>query len=357
MPQPMPILLLDLGSELRGGQKQVYYLARALAAEPDFLPLTACPAGSPLAELMRGEGLTVLELPGRGIANPRLLLTLHHALKQEDVIHTHDANAATVGALFKWLSPRLKLVHSRRVSYPPRTGLRLQKYRMADAVVGVSQEIADGMIAAGIPAERVYAIHSGIDASLYRPRESHAGPFLFQSIGACTPQKGYTILVQAMARLRELTTTPWRVRIIGEGPLREPLLAEAEQRGVKHLLDMPGRRDSREVLPECDALVVPSVDGEGSSGAIKEGWVTGVPVLCSDLPSNTELVQHEHNGLLSRAGDPESLAQSMRRCLEQPELRSTLSREGTRSVAEYTDTRMAFRYMQLYRQLLERRKP
>lgn len=58
------------------------------------------------------------------------------------------------------------------------------------------------------------------------------------------------------------------------------------------------------MLPDCDALVVPSVDGEGSSGAIKEGWVTGVPVICSALASNQELVRGDENGLLAAVGDP-----------------------------------------------------
>ena len=39
----MRVLLLDLGLELRGGQRQVYYLARALARTPDMEPLVACP--------------------------------------------------------------------------------------------------------------------------------------------------------------------------------------------------------------------------------------------------------------------------------------------------------------------------
>lgn len=174
-----------------------------------------------------------------------------------------------------------------------------------DAVVGVSREIADGMIGAGIPASRVSAIHSGIDPSRYRPREARQdGGFLFQSIGAFTPQKGYSVLVRAMAELRKRSLPPWAVRIVGGGPLLDPIKEEARNLGVDALLALPGRRDSVDMLPDCDALVVPSVDGEGSSGAIKEGWVTGVPVICSALASNQELVRGDENGLLAAVGDP-----------------------------------------------------
>ena len=51
-----------------------------------------------------------------------------------------------MGAFYKLLHSGTLLIHSRRVSYPLRRGLRSWKYRIADAVVGVSREIADGMI-------------------------------------------------------------------------------------------------------------------------------------------------------------------------------------------------------------------
>ncbi len=353
----MRILMLDLGLELRGGQRQVYYLVRALARTAGFEPLVACPREGKLAALLAGEGLPVLPLPWRSPANPLAYGWLSGRLggKPVDIVHTHDANAATMGALYKLMhGGRVKLVHSRRVSYPLRPGLRSWKYRVADAVVGVSRDIADGMIRAGIPAAKVSAIHSGIDPARYRPRLARAeGPFLFQSIGAFTPQKGYEVLIRAMAELAGQELPPWRVRIVGDGPLREPILAQARALGVAGLLELPGRRDSVEMLPDGDALVVPSVDGEGSSGAIKEGWVTGVPVICSALDSNRELVRGEENGLLAAVGDPASLAEAMRRCLTDAPLRERLSQAGARSVADVTDTVMAERYMTLYRQLLQ----
>lgn len=355
----MRVLLLDFGMELRGGQRQVYYLARALARSSDIEPLTACPGDGKLAALLRDEGLPLLPLPGRSPANPFLYLQLDRLLggRRVDIVHTHDANAATFGAAYKLLHGGVRLVHSRRVSYPLRPGVRLWKYRMADAVVGVSREIADGLIRAGIPAARVSAIHSGIDPERYRPRADRLGdrredrPFLFQSIGACTPQKGYGVLVRALAELRGRGLPPWRARIVGDGPLFGPIREEAGALGVDGLLDMPGRRDSVEMLPDGDALVVPSVDGEGSSGAIKEGWVTGVPVICSDLASNQELVCGDENGLLAVAGDPVSLADAMERCLLNADLRRRLVEAGDRSVLDFTDRRMAERYMALYRSL------
>ncbi|MFQ8735113.1 MAG: glycosyltransferase [Bilophila wadsworthia] len=300
----MRVLLLDLGLELRGGQRQVYYLARALVRTPDMEPLVACPRTGKLAELLRDEGLPVLGLPGRSPANPLLLRWMGQRLRDfpPDIVHTHDANAATVGAFYKLLHSGTLLIHSRRVSYPLRRGLRSWKYRIADAVVGVSREIADGMIGAGIPASRVSAIHSGIDPSRYRPREARQdGGFLFQSIGAFTPQKGYSVLVRAMAELRKRSLPPWAVRIVGDGPLLDPI----REKPVPSAWMLCSRCPAAGTAWTCCRTRRSAVQWavRGAAGPLK-GWVTGVPVICSALASNQELVRGDGNGLLAAVGDP-----------------------------------------------------
>ena len=50
-----------------------------------------------------------------------------------------------------------------------------------------------------------------------------------------------------------------QVRIVGDGPLLDPIKEEARTLGVDDLLALPGRRDSVDMLPDCDALVVLSL--------------------------------------------------------------------------------------------------
>lgn len=352
----MHVLLVDLGRELRGGQLQVYYLARALAARGDITPLVACPRSGALAALLLAEGLPVLPLSGRSPLNPAVLFSVERALRKNKtrIIHTHDATAAGLGAFFKALhGEKLLLVHSRRVSYPLRAGLRLKKYQMADAVVGVSREISDGVEKAGIAPDKVSTIHSGIDPRRYESKmERHDGRNVFLSIGAFTQQKGYSILIQAMSVLREMEDLPpWEVRIVGDGPLFSQILDEAVSLGVESHLALLGRQDGRAILPHSDVLIVPSVDGEGSSATIKEGWVTGLPVICSSLPSNTELVTDKVSGLVVPVGNPLALAAAMARCLTEPALRQRLADQGRERMRLFTDLRMAEAYVDLYRRL------
>ena len=356
------VLMLDLGTVLRGGQRQVLYLAHYLVEQGAFRPLLACPRDSALARAARQEGVSVSALPSRSFADPRLWWSLRSLIVRDSsisIVHTHDAHAALVGACLKKLWPQLILVHSRRVSYPVRQGLRGWKYRVADAAVGVSQEIAEQLVAAGVARDRVSTIHSGIDPRTYAPhvRKDLQAPFHFLAIGALTPQKGFNVLVDAAGLLAKDTMLPaWTLQIVGSGPLQSALHEQARQLGLfdgaMPRLTMPGRLESRAVLPQSDAVLVPSTSGEGSSATIKEAWATGVPLIASDLASNKELVQEEVNGLLAEAGNPAALAACMRRCLLEPELLTRLVNGGQATLPAFTHTRMAASYQDLYTTLL-----
>ncbi len=367
----MHIILLDLGREMRGGQLQVFYLARALHHSDGFTVVVACPAGAPLAREAVAAGIPVLPLPGRRSWSPRALLALWREARGHSrvVLHTHDARAASLGALCKgtW-GAKAPLVHTRRVSYPLGRGLSRRKYLAADAVAAVSAETGGVLAAAGLDPARITVIHSGIDPTRYYPRRERGdGRFVFGMVGALTPQKGHTVLIEALAALQACEAgdaegnadggtggapmPAWEVRVVGEGPLFGTLLDRADELGVSPRMAFLGRQDSRRMLPDCDALLVPSVHGEGSSGVIKEGWVTGLPVICSGLASNLELVRDGENGQEVPPGDAEALACAMRRLATDAALRERLAAGGTASVAHYTDARMAESYMALYRRL------
>lgn len=357
----MRILLLDLGRELRGGQIQVEYLARALVAERGFQPVVASPAAAPLLARAAALGAETIALPGAGGWDPRSLLALRRAHRARPflLLHTHDARAAALGAACRWSWARAaRLVHTRRVSYPLRAGLSRAKYRAADRVVAVSAEIARVLAAGGVEEGRVRVIHSGIDPSLYRPRTArNDGRFVFAMVGALTAQKGYEVLLEALFHLaeigRRIELPDWAVTIVGDGPLRGALERQARRFGLAARLSWLGAVNSRDVLCSCDALLVPSVAGEGSSGAIKEGWATGLPLACSDLPSNLELVRHGESGLALPTGDARALASAMARLMGDPALRDALAAGGRLAVEEFTDRKMAAAYIALYRELAD----
>jgi len=354
----MHILLLDLGKEMRGGQWQVFYLARALARSQEFTVTLAAPANTPLLSHASGiEGITLLPLSSTSDWDARNIYKLRRAVKKygAQVIHTNCAKSASLGGIIKKMcGSSFSLMHTRRVSYPLKKGWSAKKYLLADAVVGVSQEISEIMLesAPQLDSQKVSTIHSGIDASRYQPKKNrNDGRIIIGMIGALTEQKGHVVLVKALGELAKCKDLPtWEARIVGDGPLFTEIRELAEELEISSHLAMLGRQDSRDQLPFFDLLAVPSVNGEGSSGVIKEGWVGQLPVVASDLPSNLELVEDQKSGLTFPNHDHEKLAQLLHALMKDENLRRRLVEGGNKRVQEFTDMKMATAYMELYKQ-------
>lgn len=362
----MNVLHLDLGAGMRGGQRQVLYLARGLtrrASQTGVTCAVACPAGGPLALACREAGVEFVPLPGRRPWSPLLLLRVLRAARARSVsiLHAHDAQAALLIALLKPLLPGVRLVNTRRVSYPLGRGISRWKYRVAELNVGVSREIAAGLSAAGLRPERVAVIPSGVDPTRYTPRPARTGagerPGLLTigAVGALTPQKGHAVflkglaLIEAPLRAAGLT---WRALLVGEGPLRAELEELSHRLGLSERVEFLGYRDSAELLPQMDILASCSVDGEGSSGVAREAWVVGVPLVVSDLAANLELVAPGTDCLAFPSGNSQTLAEALLRLIREPGLDARLVEAGRARVAAYTDQAMVEAYLNRYQALL-----
>lgn len=332
---------LDLGCEFRGGQRQVLYLA-AEQAGAGMDVRVAAPRGAPILDAALGHGLDTLSLPRRRDFHPaNLVALLSNISSSSHILHTHDARSASLGALLRLFRRNLALIHTRRVSYALGQGWSRWKYRLGDLVVCVSREVEEAVHLAGVTSTLV--IPSSIVLSRYSARGPGNGGRV-GVIGALSPQKGHAQFFQALALLVDVP----EVWIVGSGDLEAELRRQAGLLGLAERIVWKGQVESTLVLPSLDVLVVPSAHGEGSSGVIKEGWASGVPVICSDLPANLELVRHEENGLVFANGDPSSLARQLGRLRDDPALAERLAAEGRRDAAACDASGMHAAYLEAY---------
>lgn len=332
---------LDLGCEFRGGQRQVLYLA-AEQAGAGLDVRVAAPHGAPILDAALGRGLATLPLPrSRDFHPANLAALLANLTSGPHILHTHDARSASLGALLRLFRRNLTLIHTRRVSYALGQGWSRWKYRLGDLVVCVSREVEEAVRLAGVA--RTLVIPSSIVLSRYSARGPGNGGRV-GVIGALSPQKGHAQFFQALALLADAP----EVWIVGSGDLEAELRRQAGLLGLAERIVWKGQVESTLVLPSLDVLVVPSAHGEGSSGVIKEGWASGVPVICSDLPANLELVRHEENGLVFANGDPSSLARQLGRLRDDPALAERLAAAGGRDAAACDASGMHAAYLEAY---------
>jgi glycosyltransferase involved in cell wall biosynthesis len=172
--------------------------------------------------------------------------------------------------------------------------------------------------------------------------------FLFS--GSLIERKGVDLLAAAFVRLAQ-DVSHVRLRIVGEGELREALLQTL--RPVRERVEFVGFKDWEELPGEyerADVLCVPSrYDGWGL--VVPEGLAAGLPVIASDrMGAALEFVQSGRNGWLVRAGDQEALLTAMREAAMMPlgEMRC----RARESVSDHTLRNGAGRFFEYGQQVI-----
>lgn len=225
-------------------------------------------------------------------------------------------------------------------------------YRHVDAIVAVSEGVAlDTLRITGIPANRVQVIRNPVvtaeiatlaEQPVTHPWLAPDQPPVILAAGRLTRQKDFPTLVRAFALLRQERSA--RLIILGDGALRDPLLALAAELGVAEDIDLPGHTPNPYAWMRRASLFVLSSAWEGSPNVLTEAIALGTPVVSTDCPSGpSELLDGGRYGPLVPVGNPTTMAAAMGQTLDSP-----LASDTLRSAArEYTAELSAQHYLRI----------
>lgn len=157
---------------------------------------------------------------------------------------------------------------------------------------------------------KVHVVHCGIEPWLFPdptplPDE---GRFNLVAIGRLAEQKGFGLLIEAMA-LALPDNPALHLTLVGEGPFR-PALAEAIRAAqLEDHITLTGWQDEGQVrahLADAQALVLPSF-AEGLPMVVMEAMASARPVIATAIAGVPELVTPDC-GMVVPAGDAAALA-------------------------------------------------
>jgi glycosyltransferase involved in cell wall biosynthesis len=150
-------------------------------------------------------------------------------------------------------------------------------------------------------------------------------------VGRISEQKGVAVLVRAWLQWGRLAPV---LQIVGEGPLLGPLQAEVVAAGAENIefVGVLAPEQVFELIARTWLAIVPSLGVEGFPMVIQEAFACGTPVAVSDSQPLPAIVQSLVNGIVFRAGDPDSLASAVRRVWASPE---SLQAMGSSAYATY----------------------
>lgn len=147
------------------------------------------------------------------------------------------------------------------------------------------------------------------------------------SVGELNKNKNHETVIKAVAQLPDVHYV-----IVGEGALKEHLLRIAQNYNVADRVHLLGfRKDAREIYYLADIYCHPSFR-EGLSVAIMEAMAAGLPIVCSDIRGNRDLITNSQSGLLLENNSANSYAESIKRLYADPDLRRLFGNNSANTV-------------------------
>jgi glycosyltransferase involved in cell wall biosynthesis len=225
--------------------------------------------------------------------------------------------------------------------------------RMVDHYITPSSFARDQFAKAGFPASQITVKSNFVDPD---PGQGTGDGSYALFIGRVSPEKGADTLLKAW---RQLPKTH-QLRVVGDGPSRQPLESEAARDGLSNVKFM-GRLphdQGIEVIKSARFVIFPSELYETFGLGIAEAFACGVPALASRLGAMQEIVEEGRTGFLFQPGDCDDLARTVTRAWKDP---AQMRHLGMQARSEYeTKYTAAINYRQLieiYRHVIARRAP
>jgi colanic acid/amylovoran biosynthesis glycosyltransferase len=205
--------------------------------------------------------------------------------------------------------------------------------RSAKLFIAVSHFIKQKAMEQGFPEERMVVHYIGVDARRFQalPKVERQPIVLF--VGRLVEKKGCEYLIRAMERV-QAQMPEMELVVIGDGPLRNPLEALAQQRLKRYrFLGVQPPDQVQAWMQRAKIFSVPSItadsgDAEGFGIVFAEAQATGLPVVSFASGGIPEAVAHEKTGFLAPEKDVDTLASYLQCLLANPMLWNAFSHQG-----------------------------
>ena len=341
------------GREWRGGQRQVWLLARELARAGVVDQVVVTTARSELARRLTAAGIRVREVQWHSGVDPRAFPAVFAEIRHRPaILHAHDAHALTIAGVCAALT-RQPLVVTRRVVFRlRRTGF----WRRADRVVAISHAVADTLATDGIDPARVSIVHSGVSLEALKAVvplgvRRHLGlpdtTTIAVNVATLSGEKDHATLLRAAQRLAgRLPALHWV--IAGAGPLRHELERLRAGLGLADRVHFIGQlEEPAPLIADADLFVMSSRE-EGLGTSVLDAMALGIPVASTSAGGLPEMLG-EGAGLLVPPGDPGGLAEAVERLVIDPDIRRAVVARASEVVQGFTAARMAAEMASVYR--------
>ena len=210
-----------------------------------------------------------------------------------------------------------KHMHAKKIEYIPGVGVDLKKFSLVDEV------------------DKAKRISIGV------PKKAR----MILSVGELNENKNHQVIIKAMSQIKDDSI---HYVIAGEGNQKENLLSLAKNLGISDRVHLLGfRNDVAELYGVADVYALPSIR-EGLNVSIMEAMASELPVICSKIRGNVDLID-ENGGELYEPLDCEEAKIAIKNVFSKSyDKRKNIGKYNAKKVYKFSDTVVLRQLKQVY---------
>lgn len=253
-------------------------------------------------------------------------------------------NSAYVPLGLGLIGTRVPVIASEHISYVHYADRPVERILLAlSPLISDRMTVPSAMVRQGFPPRlrrRIVAIPNPVaqpTPSRSTMPSSRPGSTTVLSIGRLAPQKDFATAIAAFGSVAA-KFPDWRLRIVGDGPLREVLTAQVGETGLADRVDFPGVISEISAEYHKAAIFLMSSRYESFGLVTAEAMAHGLPAIgFADCPGTNELIQPQINGILVDGEDRvASLAAGLCQLMADPGLRQRLGAAAPATVSHFS---------------------
>jgi len=242
----------------------------------------------------------------------------------------------------------------------------IKKYtsRLAHKIIAISEAVKNDLIQRyKIPESKIKIIPNGINLNKFldfpktadtaNPIDNEPKKIILGTIGRLAPQKGHSVLISALAAIKDLN---FECLIVGEGPLKNTLNKQIKDLGLENKVKLIGSiQDVPKFLDSLDAFVFPSL-WEGQGIVLLEAALMDLPIIASEVDGIKEVLSQK-DAYLVKAGDEEDLAAKISWLINNLDSEPVKERSlqlKNKIINKYSITNITNDYQDIYKEVVER---
>ena len=175
-------------------------------------------------------------------------------------------------------------------------------------------------------------IDNGLEISLYKPNNRNNKIIVFIYVARITPVKGHLELINAWSNINSnIERELW---LVGPNEMEDTIQKKIETLSCSNVKLLGSRKDIIELLQIADIALFPS-QLEGLPIALLEKMAMQLPVIVSNIPELTNIIDDGQDGLIYELNNTLELTTKMKTLLENNNLRIELGKQARIKVEKY----------------------